>query len=316
LIRYLANSIFDQGIEVEVDQTGQLAPPPVSNPKDKESTSSDAERLLATETSSSQPVYDVQPLSTSVSPLSPDPAHAPSPDLQGTPGPSKSLDYYQAIGRAARSGDVRETIVRFNPESLCRRLHPVFFLVLVLPVRCYPMRNRAMLSHAQPCEICSAQFMCKQSDQWPPHIIEAVAPPALPSPDMRKQLALLPDPLEQPDSLLSSATNLAAGNSCLELPRTEELGGFVRTVGDNLAKACVNCWSNGLEDYSHLLDECRLKPFELRSGENGAKPYGSLLGVASIAVVPERFVRIVYAIVVCSSHLCLDIGIWPKASSS
>jgi hypothetical protein len=53
----------------------------------------------------------------------------------------------------------------------------------------------------------------------------------------------------------------------LDLPRTEELGGFVRTAGDNLAKSCVNCWSNGLEDYSHLLDECRLKPFELRSGE-------------------------------------------------
>jgi len=73
--------------------------------------------------------------------------------------------------------------------------------------------------------------MCKQLNQWPLHIIEAVAPLTLPSPDMQKQLALLPDPLEQLDS---SATNL----------------------GDNLAKACVNCWSNGLEDYSHLLDEC------------------------------------------------------------
>ncbi len=241
-------------MEVEADRTGQLAPPPALNSNDNDSRSGDAGRLHATETSSSRPVCDVQPLSTLVSPLSPGAAHAPSPELQGTPGPSESLDYYQAIGRAARSGDVRETIVCFNPESLCRRLRPGFFLDGI-GAPC------AMLPHAQPCEICSAQFRCKQSDQWPPHILEAVAPP---SPDVRKQLA---DPLEQLDPLASSATNLAAGNSCLDLPRTDELGGFVRTAGDNLAKSCVNCWSKGLEDYSHLLGECRMRPFELRSGE-------------------------------------------------
>ena len=122
-----------------------------------------------------------------------------------------------------------------------------------------------MLPHAQPCDICSAQFRCKQPVQCPRYILETVAPPALPSLDVGKQP--LPDPLEQPDPLVSSAMDLAGGNSCLDLPRTEELGGFVRTAGDYLAKSCVNCWSNGLEYYSHLLDECRWRPFELRSGE-------------------------------------------------
>lgn len=75
----LANSIFDQAVDAE--RSGQPALPPASNSKDNESTSGDAERSLATETSRSQPV----------SRLGPGAARAPSPELQGTsPGPSES----------------------------------------------------------------------------------------------------------------------------------------------------------------------------------------------------------------------------------
>ena len=170
-------------------------------------------------------------------------------------------------------------------------------------VRCCPMRNSAIFVHL---------------DQCPHHILEAVAPPTLPSPDV----APLPDPLKQ----LNSSATQAAANSCLDLgmarlPRAEELGGFIRSAGDNLAKSCVNCWSNGLEYRSHPLDECRWRPIELRSGKclEWRKTYSSLSGVASIAVVPKRFAQIVYAIAVCSSHIHLDelhIRFWSKASCS
>jgi hypothetical protein len=237
--------------------------------------------------------------------------------------PSESLDYYQAIGRAARSGNVGETIIRFDLESLCQRLHPGLFLDGI-GVPC------VVLPHAQPCDICSPQLIQCLRDP------DAAAPPALASADARKQLTLLTDPLEQPDPLASSATNLAAAGPCLDLrkagfSRAEEL---IHTVGDNLAKSCVYCWSSGSEYHSHLLDECRRRPLELCSGKwrecrkrqkrrisasgaNGAKPYGSLSAVASIAVVPKRFALIV--VCVCSSHSCLDdlhIGFWPKSPCS
>ena len=208
--------------------------------------------------------------------------------------PRDVVDYYQAIGRAARSGGVGEAIVYFNPaslekliglspdddlfgkqiiynmlhdRSLCRRLRPGFFLDGI-SVPC------VMLPHAQLCDICSLQFTSEQPDQGIRRIPEDLAPPALPSPDARKQLTLVPDPLKEPAPSASFATHLAAANSCLlfgkaEFTRAEELGGFIRTAGDNLAKSCVNCWSNGLEYHSHRLDECRWRPFELRSGKWG-----------------------------------------------
>lgn len=201
--------------------------------------------------------------------------------------PRDVVDYYQAIGRAARSGGVGEAIVYFNPvllekstgpdddlfgkqtiydmlhdTSLCRRLRPGFFLDNI-GVPC------AMLPRAQLCDICSVQFMCKQPDQGLLYIPDGLAPPAS-SPDMQRQLALLPDPFKQPAPSASFSTHLAAANSCLEVGKAgfthaEKIGGFIRTAGDNLAKSCVNCWSNGLEYHSHPLHECRWRPLELRS---------------------------------------------------
>ena len=103
-----------------------------------------------------------------------------------------------------------------------------------------------MLPHAQLCDICSLQFASEQPDQGLHHIPEDLAPPALPSPDVRKQLAVVPDPLKEPALSASFATHLAAANSCLVFrkagfTRAEELGCFIRTAGDNLAKSCVNC---------------------------------------------------------------------------
>jgi hypothetical protein len=229
-------------MEVEVDLADQPALLPISTsdnrPKNSADESGDTERLLTAETSIGQRADIVLP---GAAPAS------SSLELQETPGPSQSLDYFQAIGRAARSGVAGGAIVCFSPESFCRRLRPG----LLLDVPC------AMLPHAQLCDICSPP------DQCPHHISEAVAPPTLPSPDV----APLPDPLKQ----LNSSATLAAANPCLDLgmaglPRAEELGGFIRTAGDNLAKSCVNCWSNGLEYHSHPLDECRWRPIELRSG--------------------------------------------------
>ena len=253
---------------MEADKTVHPAPIPASNSKDNgpqsiADESGDVGRLLATEVSRNRSAANVQSLSTLVSPLSPAAAHAPSPELQGTPpGPSESLDYYQVIGRAARSGDVGESIVCFNLESLCRRLRPGFFLDGI-GVPC------VMLPHAQPCNICAPQFRCEQPNQHLHHFPHAAAPPTLPSPDVKKQPALLSDPLEQPGPLGPSVTNPAAASPCLDFgkvgfSRAEE---FIRTAGENLAKSCINCWSNGLEYHSHPLGECRWGPIELCSGK-------------------------------------------------
>jgi hypothetical protein len=220
-------------MEVEVDLADLPALLPIS-------TSDNRPKNSADESGDTQRADSVLPISALASPLSPGAAPASS---------SLGLQvYFQAIGRAARSGVAGEAIVCFSPESFCRRLRPG----LLLDVPC------AMLPHAQLCDICSPP------DQCPHHISEAVDPPTLPSPDV----APLPDPLKQ----LNSSATLAAVNSCLDLgvaglPRAEELGGFIRTAGDNLAKSCVNCWSNGLEYHSHPLDECRWRPIELRSGK-------------------------------------------------
>ena len=207
--------------------------------------------------------------------------------------PRDVVDYYQAIGRATRAGGVGECIVYFNPSSLerpaqvigsdlfgkqviydmlqdkllCRRLRPGFFLDGV-SVPC------AMLPGAQLCDICLAQLNCQRPDpglRRIPHdllVAPASIQPRGPN-DMQTQLALLPDPLNQPASSASFATHFAAANSCLDIGKAKincsrELGSIIRTACDNLTKSCVACWSSCLE-YSHPLDECRWASTQLRS---------------------------------------------------
>jgi len=112
--------------------------------------------------------------------------------------------------------------------------------------------------------------MSKQPGQGLHCIPKDLALPALPSPNVQKQLALVSDPLKEPAPSASFTIHLAAANSRLVFGKAgftsaEELGGFICTAGNNLAKSCINCWSNGLEYHSHHLDECQLRPFELRS---------------------------------------------------
>ena len=205
--------------------------------------------------------------------------------------PRDVVDYYQAIGRTGRAGGVGESIVYFNPsslrkpaqvngsdlfgkqviydmlqdESLCRRLRPGFFLDGV-SVPC------VMLLRAQLCDICSTQLNCQRPDpglrRIPHDIIPASIQPRGPN-DVRTQLALLPDPLNQPTPSASFATHFAAANSCLDIGKarvncSQNLGGIIRTACDNLAKSCVACWSSGLE-YSHPLNECRWGRAQLHS---------------------------------------------------
>jgi hypothetical protein len=247
--------------------------------------------------------------------------------------PRDAVDYYQAIGRAARSGGVGEAIVYFSlaslerlvglspnddlfgkqtmydmlcERSLCRRLRPGFFLDGI-GVPC------AMLPHAQLCDICSLQFTSEQPDHGLHRIPEDLSLPALPSPDVRKQLALVPDPLREPAPSASFAIHLAAANSCLVFgkagfTRAEELGDLIRTAGNNLAKSCVNCWSNGLEYHSHHLDECRWRPIELRSGKwlDWRKTLRFPVGSCFYCGCSQKVCPTVHVIVVRSSHLHLD----------
>lgn len=206
--------------------------------------------------------------------------------------PRDVVDYYQAIGRAARAGGVGDCIVYFQPsslekpalvdgcdlfgrqviydmlqdKSLCRRLRPGFFLDGV-GVPC------SMLPHAQLCDICSTQLNCQRPDpglhRIPRDLVSASSIRPFGPNDVRTQLALLPDPLNQPTSSASFATHFAAANSSLDIGKarincSRELGGVIRTACDNLAKSCVACWSSCLE-YSHPLDECRWGRTQLRS---------------------------------------------------
>lgn len=206
--------------------------------------------------------------------------------------PRDAVDYYQAIGRAARAGGVGESIVYFDPsslkkhtqvdrpdlfgkkviddmlqdKSLCRRLRPSFFLDGV-GVPC------TMLPRAQLCDICSTQLNCQRPDpglhRMPDDLAPASIQPRGPN-DVRKQLALLPDPLNQPASSASFATHFVAASSCLDIGKaringSRELGSsIIRAACDNLEKSCVACWSSSLE-YSHPLDECRWGRTQLRS---------------------------------------------------
>jgi hypothetical protein len=210
--------------------------------------------------------------------------------------PRDVIDYYQAIGRAARDGGVGKSIVYFDPmslqrpigslndpfgkqviydmlhdRSLCRRLRPSFFLDGI-GVPC------AMMPHAQLCDVCVAQSNCRLPDHALHHIPDHLAPSLPSSPptkfrmsitnEMSPQLSLLSDPIHQPAPLATFPTHLAAANSTLAFGKArstvaEELGRSVRIACESLAKSCVNCWCNGFEYHSHSLAECRWSPTSL-----------------------------------------------------
>ena len=130
-----------------------------------------------------------------------------------------------------------------------------------------------MLPRAQLCDICSTQLNCQRPDpglrRIPDDLAHASVQPLGPN-DVRKQLALLPDPLNQPAPSASFSTHFTASNSCLDIGKArincsrESGGGIIRAACDNLSKSCVACWSSCLE-YSHPLDECRWGRTQLRS---------------------------------------------------
>ncbi len=186
--------------------------------------------------------------------------------------------------------------------------------------------NYNLVVHTNIILSCPTIYIQTPGSQFCWCIPEDLALPALPSPDVQKQLALVPDPLKEPAPSASFTIHLAAANSRLVFGKAgftsaEELGGFIRTAGDNLAKSCVNCWSNGLEHHSHHLDECRWRPFKLRS-ETWSKWHKTLqfpVRCCFYCGCPQKVCSIVHVIVVCSSHPHLDelwIGFWPKASCS
>jgi hypothetical protein len=197
--------------------------------------------------------------------------------------PRDAVDYYQAIGRLARSGYIGLSIIYFNPAvlrqavgdgddlfgqqvmffllsdtSLCRRLRPGFFLDGI-GVPC------VMLSEAQLCDVCEAQLHIP-----PPHsrlhlIPQYLSPfrqldisPFKPA-DVSTQFSLLPDPLRQPAPNAKFAHHLAAANACLSTGKSndsEDSSYYVRVACNNLAKSCVNCWCNGFKYHSHSLADC------------------------------------------------------------
>lgn len=209
--------------------------------------------------------------------------------------PRDVIDYYQAIGRAARAGGTGKSVIFFNPAclrkpsqsdqtdrfgkqvihdmlldaSLCRRLRPMFFLDGV-GVPC------SMLPAAQLCDVCTTQ------SNRPPLDSNLYPIPALPSSrlcdviqpsqstDFRAQVKCLPDPMIQPAPLASFATHLAAATSfadgSVKSSRFDQECHAIRLAGDHLSKTCSNCWSNGFEFNSHSLAECPLRPFDLESG--------------------------------------------------
>ena len=200
--------------------------------------------------------------------------------------PRDVIDYYQAIGRAARDGGVGKSIVYFDPmslhrpiessgdpfgkrviydmfhdELLCRRLRPSFFLDGI-GVPC------AMVPHAQLCDVCAMQSNCRP-DSALHHIPDHLAPPFPSSQPMSAQLSLLSNPLHQPAPSATFLTHLAAANSILAFGKptptvAEELGRRVRIACDSLSRSCVNCWCNGFEYHSHSLADCPLSLTDLR----------------------------------------------------
>ena len=129
--------------------------------------------------------------------------------------PRDVIDYYQAIGRLARGGGTGQSVVYFDPSSLrkpraegndlfgenvihdmmqdtslCRRLHPSFFLDGV-GVPC------AMLPKAQLCDTCTAQLGCPPPDPGLHRIPAELAP----TPHLQADSStshLFPSPINHP----------------------------------------------------------------------------------------------------------------------
>ena len=221
--------------------------------------------------------------------------------------PRDVVDYYQAIGRAARMGGIGTSIVYFNPlslrkpsgggddpfgghviydmlrdKSLCRRLRPSFFMDGI-GVPC------AMISHAQLCDVCEAESGCEVPDpglrRIPDHLTHSTPssqPDILRSGESMRpsaRTALLPSPLNQPAPSATFATHLAAASASLAFAKSpthaEELGRFIHVACENLAKSCVNCWCNGFEYHSHSLSDCHWRPSgQLNEGYHLNLPVG------------------------------------------
>jgi len=100
------------------------------------------------------------------------------------------------------------------------------------------------------------QLNCQRPDpglrRIPDDLAHASVQPLGPN-DVRKQSALLPNPLNQPAPSASFSTHFTAANSCLDLGKArincsrESGGGIIRAACDNLSKSCVACWSSCLE---------------------------------------------------------------------
>lgn len=205
--------------------------------------------------------------------------------------PRDVVDYYQAIGRLARSGYIGLSIVYFNPAALrkvmgvwddlfgqqviyellsdtllCRRLRSGFFLDGI-GVPC------VMLMHAQLCDICASQLHCQPPDSGLHRIPDYLTPgPSFHQLNTFKlhklvgapmNCTILPDPLRQPAPLATFTHHFAAANALLSADkanRGEDRGYTIRLACNNLAKSCVNCWCNGFEYHSHNLVECPYRP--------------------------------------------------------
>lgn len=207
--------------------------------------------------------------------------------------PRDVIDYYQAIGRAARGGGVGKSILYFNPaflggasesdgsdpfgkqiirdmlsdKSICRRLRPAFFLDGV-GVPC------SMLPNAQLCDVCTMQSNHPPQDSGVHRIPDHLAP-AFPSRRLSIQalqpcrLGLLPDPQTEPAPTASFATHITAAAASLAYggvgTDSDRRGHLIHVACNHLAKTCVNCWSNGLDFDSHSFPQCRWKPFDLQA---------------------------------------------------
>jgi len=205
--------------------------------------------------------------------------------------PRDAVDYYQAIGRLARSGRIGLSIIYFNPALLrqvmgdgddlfgqqviyfllsdfllCRRLHPAFFLDGIA-VPC------VMMSQAQLCDVCEAQLHLQPPDSDLHRIPDYLSPGLSVRPlkafqsckpaDAPTQWSCLPDPCRQPAPNAMFTHHLAAANACLSAAKTnygEDPSYTIRVACNNLSKSCVNCWCNGFKYHSHSLANCPYRP--------------------------------------------------------
>ena len=209
--------------------------------------------------------------------------------------PRDPIDYYQAIGRAARNGEPALSVVYFDPNSrrklneddrfgssvvdamlsddhTCRRLRPAMFLDGVA-VPC------SMLPGAQLCDVCEAQACQPPPKSGPMCFPSDLLAAKSGSPDMgsaskdafsskplrwhQHSASSLPsaptNPLNHPAPLGTFGNHVAASQASLAPISTcdpDQTGPKIRVACQALAKSCVSCWFHGLEYHSHCLAEC------------------------------------------------------------